>query len=200
MAKKRMPWFRFYVEAPADRKVRRMKPEHRWVWVCVLCAARSSPTPGELWVAPGDPMVVEDLADLAGVSVKVAQAAVDHMVQLGMVEGSEPWVVPAWGDRQYESDTSTDRVKKHRAKQAGNGDGTPDETLQRRSSNAPETETETDVTNPPTPLPVVPSVDNQSASHGHYPFDERPAVHAAVAQLHGSLASFPGTAAMGGPS
>lgn len=187
MARKKMPWFRFYVEAPADRKVRRMKPEHRWVWVCVLCAARSSPTPGELWVAPGDPMTVDDLADLAGVPSKVAAAAVAHMVRLGMVAGSEPWTVPAWGDRQYESDTSTERVKKHRAKQAGNDVGTVDGTFHERSSNAPETETETDVTNPPTPLAVVPSVDNRSASHGHYPFDERPAVHPAVAQLHASL-------------
>lgn len=63
-----------------------------------------------------------------------------------------------------------------------------------------ETETETDVTNPPTPLPLVPSVDNQSASHGHYPFDERPAVAPAVAALHASLASFPGIATNGGPS
>ena len=187
MARKKMPWFRFYVEAPADRKVRRMKPEHRWVWVCVLCAARSSPTPGELWVAPGDPMTVDDLADLAGVPPKVAAAAVAHMVRLGMVAGSEPWTVPAWGDRQYESDSSTERVKKHRAKQAGNDVGTVDGTFHGRSSNAPETETETDVTNPPTPLAVVPSVDNRSASHGHYPWTDEPAVHPAVAQLHASL-------------
>ena len=54
-----------------------------------------------------------------------------------------------------------------------------------------ETETETDV-NPPTPLPTVPSVDNRSASHGHYPFDDRPAVHSAIADLRSSLASYPG--------
>lgn len=198
MPKKKMPWFRFYVEAPSDRKVRRMKPEHRWVWVCVLCAARSSPTPGELWVAPGEPMLVDDLADLAGVSVKVAGAAVAHMQQLGMVEGSEPWVVPAWGERQYESDTSTDRVRAHRERRRN-----ADETLQARSSNgggnAPETETETDVTNPPTPLPLVPSVDNRSGSHGHYPWTDQPAEHPAVARLHDTIAAFPGVAQMGEP-
>jgi hypothetical protein len=193
MAKKRMPWFRFYVEAPSDRKVRRMKPEHRWIWVCVLCAARTSPTPGELWVAPGDPMTVDDLADLAGVPPKMAATAMAHMIRLGMVAGQEPWTVPAWGDRQYESDTSTERVKKHRAKQTGNAGGTADETFHNRSSNGPETETETDVTTPLPPL-VVPSVgDNRSASHGHYPYDERPATHPAVAQLHTTLAAFPGT-------
>ena len=54
-----------------------------------------------------------------------------------------------------------------------------------------ETETETDV-NPPTPLPSVPSVDNRSASHGHYPFTDTPAVDASIAALHESLASYPG--------
>ena len=50
-----------------------------------------------------------------------------------------------------------------------------------------ETETETDVTTPLPPFGIVQAVDNRSASHGHYPFDERPAVHPAVAQLHASL-------------
>lgn len=50
-----------------------------------------------------------------------------------------------------------------------------------------ETEAETDVCNPPTPLRTVPSVDNRSASHGHYPFTDEPAVHEDVARLHASL-------------
>lgn len=60
-----------------------------------------------------------------------------------------------------------------------------------------ETESETDVTTPLPPFAIVPPVDNRSASHGHYPFDERPAVAPAVAALHASLASFPGIAATG---
>jgi hypothetical protein len=56
----------------------------------------------------------------------------------------------------------------------------------------PETETPTDVSNPPTPLPIVPSVDNRSASHGHYPYDDRPAVSQAFAQLQSTIANFPG--------
>jgi hypothetical protein len=190
MAKKPMPWFRFYVEAAADRKLRRMRPEHRWVWVACLCAARSSCEPGELWVAPGDPMTIDDLADMAGVPVKVAAAAVDHMLRLNLLAGSEPWTVPSWDHRQYKSDVSTERSRRSRER-ASNSDAT----LQQRSSdgggNAPETEAETDPdVNPPTPLPIVPSVDNRTASHGHYPYDDRPAVTPAVAALHASNAAF----------
>lgn len=149
MARKPMPWFRFYTEAPSDRKVRRLKPEHRWVWVCVLCAARMSDTPGELWVAPGEPMTVDDLADLAGVTPRAAKAALDHMAQLGLIEGSEPWTVPAFTARQFASDTSTERVRAHRKKKARNGDGTLQERSSNGRGNAPETETETEsVTTP----------------------------------------------------
>lgn len=185
MPRKRMPWFRFYVEAPTDRKIRRLKPEHRWVWVCVLCAARTSPTTGELWVAPGEPMHIDDLADLASVPVKTAAAAIAHMADLGLINGDTPWTVPAWADRQFESDSSTERVRASRQRRS-NDVGT----LQRRSSNArsnaPETETENRV-NPPTPLSTITPVENRTASHGHYPYDDRPAQHPAVAQLHTTL-------------
>jgi hypothetical protein len=63
-----------------------------------------------------------------------------------------------------------------------------------------ETESETDVTTPLPPFVVDTSVDNRSRSHGHYPYDDRAALHPAVAALHASLASFPGTATNGGPS
>ncbi len=195
---RRMPWFRFYVEAPADRKIRRLRPEHRWVWVCVLCAARQSPTPGELWVAEGEPMTVDELADLAAVPAKTARAAIKHMTDLGLVAGDKPWIVPTWHERQFTSDTSTDRArasKQRRSNVAGNNVATLQNRSKQRSrnapGNAPETETETELT----PLPPKDStrpVDNpaRSPSHGHYPFTETPHIHPAVAQLHARLDAY----------
>ena len=60
-----------------------------------------------------------------------------------------------------------------------------------------ETESETDVTTPLPPFAELPSVDNPGVSHGHYPFDDRPAVHGAVVALHASLNGFPTEATRG---
>ena len=40
------PWFRFYVEAMRDPKMRRLSPAERWLWVAVLAACRESWIPG----------------------------------------------------------------------------------------------------------------------------------------------------------
>lgn len=197
MARKKMPWFRFYTETVTDRKIRRLKIEHRWLWVVVLCAARQSPVEGVLVLSEREPIEPADLADMGALTERQVVSGLKALEAAGLIEMDSnigAWSVPKWGDRQYKSDNSTARVTAMRERQRRS-----DETLQARSSdgpsNAPETETETDVTTPLPPFAIVPPVDNRSASHGHYPYDDRPAVAPAVAQLHASLASFPGVQA-----
>lgn len=114
MAPKPMPWFRFYCEAMQDRKLRRLPVVQRWTWVAVLCAARQSPQPGLLLVG-ADAMNADDIADIAGVSVKDAQASLDAFAATGLIEDVDGvWSVVSWGKRQYDSDSSTKRVRKHR--------------------------------------------------------------------------------------
>lgn len=156
MPRRPMPWFRFYTEAPTDRKVRRLRrPDHKWVWVCAMCLARSSPVPGSLMISETEPVNVDDLADLADVPISRVAAALDAMAAVGLVEFDDVagcWTIPSWATRQFASDTSTDRVRAHRQRTGRNDD----ETLQTRSTgryrNAPETETETEqrVVNPST--------------------------------------------------
>lgn len=137
------PWFRFYVEALADRKLRRMTPAQRWLWVAVLGAARQSPVPGYLLVSEREPMDAHDLADIAAMPVREVTAALPKFEVAGMLhhdEGLGCWAVSAWHDRQYESDDVTKRTAKHRSKERSND----------VPGNAPETDTETDTT-PPTP-------------------------------------------------
>lgn len=112
------PWFRFYVEAVADRKLRRLKPEYRWLFVACLAAARQSPSPGVLLVGDGDPMHLEDLADVAAMPVDNVRQGMDALCQAGVIRWADgQWDVPAWGERQYESDTSTQRTSQWRHKQ-----------------------------------------------------------------------------------
>lgn len=142
-----MPWFRFYVEAVHDRKLRRLKAETRWLFVVCLAAARQSPEPGWLMVAKDDPMDWDDLVDFAYMTRTQVERGMDALQGAGVVAYDlhrEAWHIPNWDERQYESDNSTARTRKHRAKGTtlersnnvpGNDSGTPPET---------ETETETD--------------------------------------------------------
>ena len=67
------------------------------------------------------------------------QAVFDGMTEISMIGGD---AVAAWKTRQYESDKSTERSRKHReAKRNG------DATLQGRSATPPETEADTDSEN-----------------------------------------------------
>ena len=120
MPRKPMPWFRFYVEAVHDRKLRRLKPETRWLFVACLAAARQSPEPGWLLVGEDDPMDWDDLADFAGMTLKQVEHGTDALTTAGVLAFDVPrsaWHIPSWDDRQYESDTSTTRTRKHRAQQ-----------------------------------------------------------------------------------
>lgn len=123
MAPARTLWFRFYVETPSDPKIRRIPPAWRWLWTALLAAARKSPVPGVLLVTEGDPMTIADVADWAAMPEREVRKALDHFEA-----GSDPmlarsdehggaWVVPKFLARQFESDNSTDRTRKHRSKE-----------------------------------------------------------------------------------
>lgn len=151
MAPPPKPWFRFYTEALADRKLRRLRPDHRWLWVAVLGAARMSRVPGALYVGDGDPMTAEDLADVAAMPVKDVIVGMTAFVEAGMVDVNEhdAWVVCRWMERQFESDVSTKRTRKHRSMERSIGvPGTPKEQPKERPQKT-ETETEAEITPSP---------------------------------------------------
>lgn len=158
------PWFRFYTEACGDRKMRRLKPEHRWLFVACLCAARQSPKPGWLMVGQS-PMDWDDLVDFAAMPLRAVEQGMDALQDAGLVQlapGANCWFVPSWDRRQFVSDRSTERVRKHRAKQDGNVSGTPLDT---------ETEAETDI--PPGGVLTLAPNNSCSSIVAHYVRDYR---------------------------
>lgn len=160
------PWFRFYTEAVADRKLRRLKPAQRWLWVAVMAAARESPVAGTLLDGAVDtPMTVAALADYAGMTEREVRATMPEFERAGMVHRDDAgaWVVTNFGRRQFESDDTTARTRKHRRRNVptssqGTGEGTADDSSEERSPlrgpatgarHALPTESETE-TEPPT--------------------------------------------------
>lgn len=133
------PWFRFYVEAFSDRKLRRLTPTQRWIWVAVLGAARDSPTGGDLLIAEGVPMTYDELADFADVKPREIGPAITAMQRLGMVSLGDDGMVSVsnWNSRQFEAtDNVTKRTQAHRERSKERSNDVP--------GNTPETETETD--------------------------------------------------------
>lgn len=148
MARPARPWFRLYVEALHDRKLRRLTPSQRWLWVAVLGAARMSCRPGVLLVSERQPMDEHDLADIAAMPVRDVARALPLFAKAGLIERDgtgDAWRVVKWDDRQYESDNVTERTRKLRSKRSvgtplerSNGDGTMFE------GTPPDTETDTE--------------------------------------------------------
>lgn len=116
MSRPARPWFRFYVEAVYDRKLRRLAPEQRWLFVACLAIARQSQEPGRLLV--GDAAVeVGDLVDVACMDAEAVTRGVVCLMEAGVLaEDERGWYIPRWADRQYESDTSASRTAKYRTK------------------------------------------------------------------------------------
>lgn len=76
------------------------------------------------------------VAAILGEPLAVVEAVFAGMGEVGLIEGD---TLPAWKRRQFESDNSTERSRKHRETRRN-----ADATLQQRSATPPDTDTETD--------------------------------------------------------
>lgn len=137
------PWFRLYTEAFSDRKVLRLTPVQRWIWVAILGAARESPSAGSLHIAEGVPMTTTELARFADVRETEVRRALPIMASLGMItiEG-DAINVTNWGHRQFESDDVTARTQAHRERSNEQDANVPKTVPTNVRRNTPETETE----------------------------------------------------------
>ena len=119
-------WFRFYSEAVSDRKVARTakivgvdKALVVGVWAGLLSLASESPERGALLLAPGLPFTVADMAEEIGCSEETMQAILVQFDTLDMVGwDGDTLIVSHWSERQFESDNSTERVRRFRERKA----------------------------------------------------------------------------------
>lgn len=169
MPRKPQPWFRFYVEAFSDRKLRRLSPSQRWLWVAILGAARESHEPGKLLIAEGMPMTHKELAQYADVPLREVVKTLTAMQNMGMIRGDDPITVVNWDQRQFQSDDVTARTEAFRERSKERSNDVPTNNHENVRSNVPrvratETETETEVktSSPEKPAPPPDRVDVQA--------------------------------------
>jgi hypothetical protein len=106
-----MRWFRFYSEVLDDPKVQRLDPVTFKHWVNMLCLA--SKHDGRL---PKN----DDLAFALRVDIVTLETVLERLLNATLIDLCNGGVngrhiaMHNWDERQYKSDTSTDRVKRFR--------------------------------------------------------------------------------------
>jgi len=140
-----MPWFRFYNETLGDRKIAYIAQETgqpkgiiMGLWSTILTIASSSPQRGILLFTENKPITIQHLCFETGFDIELVTELLEALLgmELLSIDGTGIYSVTNWGKRQFTSDHSTERVRKHRESKNGNGDETEGE----RFSNVSETD------------------------------------------------------------
>jgi hypothetical protein len=120
------PWFRVYSELVDDRKLTRAARETGLsrmavlgAWTGLLCLANDSPERGRLLLTETAPLTLAEIAETMGTDTNELDPIITAFVGLGMVTwDGDTLVVCQWSERQFESDSSTERVRRYRERQA----------------------------------------------------------------------------------
>lgn len=128
-------WFRFYADALDNPKVQRLPPDLFKHWVNILClAAKNDVTLHE--TLPCN----DDMAFALRISPQDAEKVVRELVRRGLIDETQDGLVPHnWVEKQYKSDTSAERVKRHRERKRNASNVTGNVTV-----TPPDTESDTD--------------------------------------------------------
>lgn len=130
-----MQWFRLYQSVVNDPKVQRLAARLFRTWVNLLCLASENSERGTL---PS----LEDMAFRLRTSPKSTTIDLEDLIAAGLIDrDGDTLRMHDWDDWQYETDSSTPRVQKHRERKRQRAE---DETFQQRSEGATETPPETD--------------------------------------------------------
>jgi hypothetical protein len=135
-------WFRHYVGLTTDPKfggiARRSNATRErvvFVWCFILESASEKRNCGTFYCDP------DAIADVLGCNTSDIEAILCQMETAGLIQKDK---VVQWSNRQYETDSSAERVRLHRQRKRY---GNADVTLQDRYVTAPDTDTDTDIEN-----------------------------------------------------
>lgn len=124
-----MDWFRMYGEFATDPKVQMMSEAMQRRLVMLFCLECSNGI---------ETFHVTERATSIAFALRVSDEVLAETKVVFLAKGfiNDDWTLRNWSTRQYESDSSTARVKAWRDKKKQQAQ--QDETLQKRSGNAPE--------------------------------------------------------------
>ena len=106
-----MKWFRFYSEFMDDPKIAMMSDSDQLLWVKCLCLASESSVRGFIVLTD------EQICWKLRITAEIWRHAVDKFQAQNMIErGENGYQLINWDKRQFASDSSNERVSKHREK------------------------------------------------------------------------------------
>jgi predicted transcriptional regulator len=167
-----MPWFRFYNETLGDRKIAYIAQETgqpkgiiMGLWSTILTIASSSPQRGILLFTENKPITIQHLCFETGFDIELVTELLEALLgmELLSIDDMGIYSVTNWGKRQFTSDHSTERVRKHREAKKSNDNEAPvgcsgnvSETDQRQITDT-ESDSDTELeSSPPTAEIAVP--------------------------------------------
>lgn len=101
-------WFRFYADAMRHPKVAKLPDATFRLWVQLMCVAAEN---------DGRIPCAEDLKFMLNRRLDHLLRGLDDLIRASLIDVLDDGYEPhSWSERQYKSDTSTDRVRKHREK------------------------------------------------------------------------------------
>ena len=109
------PWFRLYAEFISDPKVQLLAFEDQRHFVGILCLKCNGTLDSD---APSQEFRHRMIAKALGLSPDAAMEARRRLCEVGLIR--DDWQPMKWAERQFESDVSTQRVRKFREKRFGN--------------------------------------------------------------------------------
>lgn len=105
-----MIWFRLHTEILDDPKIQTLDPKIYKIYINTLCHAARREKNGNIGT-------IFDVSYALRETKSTVSSAFHTLEELGLIETvGETFHIPQWKKKQYKSDTSTERVKKHRAK------------------------------------------------------------------------------------
>lgn len=100
-------WFRFYNDANRNPKVAKLSDRQFRLWIDLLCLASEN----DGLIPP-----LEDVKHLLNKRLDHLSTGVEALIRAGLIDCYRDCFTPHnWNKFQYKSDSSTKRVKKHRA-------------------------------------------------------------------------------------
>lgn len=134
-------WFRMYVEAVDDEKLRLLAFEDRWHFIALLCCK------GQGLLDGSDPLLRRKVAVKLGLDSRELEEVARRLAEVGLIDAQTLQPV-AWDKRQFKSDDSKERVRSYRerVKRDCNVTVTPEHGDSNAVVTSQETETETEKT------------------------------------------------------
>ncbi|NCC41422.1 MAG: hypothetical protein EOM21_18750 [Gammaproteobacteria bacterium] len=129
-----MQWFRFYTEFATDPKVQTLTEAMQRRLVMLFCLQGS----GDY-----EHLDQDEVAFALRIDIETLHETFHLFQKKGFLD--ENCLIKNWDKRQYKSDKSTERVKKHRDKSKGKQDETPMKRFSNGDVTPPDTDTDTDI-------------------------------------------------------